>query len=55
MPSGIVVQEGSASKVYCSPGGNWQYIAQNYQALDVIVSPSVFTRCLAAHAAKFAH
>jgi hypothetical protein len=35
-------QEGSAQKAYCSLEATWQYIAQNYQALDVIISPSVF-------------
>jgi glycosyltransferase involved in cell wall biosynthesis len=38
-------QEGSASKsLLLSLEATWQYIAQNYQALDVIVSPSVFLR-----------
>lgn len=36
-------QEGSASKsLLLSLEATWQYIAQNYQALDVIISPSVF-------------
>lgn len=38
-------QEGSASKsLLLSLEATWQYIAQNYQALDVIVSPSEFLR-----------
>ncbi|MDU5713716.1 MAG: glycosyltransferase family 4 protein [Citrobacter freundii] len=38
-------QEGSASKsLLLSLEATWQYIAQNYQALDVIISPSVFLR-----------
>lgn len=38
-------QEGSASKsLLLSLEATWQYIAQNYQALDVIVSPSKFLR-----------
>ena len=38
-------QEGSASKsLLLSLEATWQYIAQNYQTLDVIVSPSVFLR-----------
>lgn len=38
-------QEGSAAKsLLLSLEATWQYIAQNYQALDVIVSPSAFLR-----------
>ncbi|AUU83703.1 glycosyltransferase family 4 protein [Leclercia sp. LSNIH1] len=38
-------QEGSAAKsLLLSLEATWQYIAQNYQALDVIVSPSEFLR-----------
>lgn len=38
-------QEGSAAKsLLLSLEATWQYIAQNYQALDVIVSPSQFLR-----------
>jgi glycosyltransferase involved in cell wall biosynthesis len=38
-------QEGSASKsLLLSLEATWQYIAKNYQALDVIVSPSEFLR-----------
>ncbi|AJJ10591.1 glycosyl transferases group 1 family protein [Yersinia rohdei] len=38
-------QEGSASKsLLLSLEAGWQYIAKNYQALDVIVSPSEFLR-----------
>lgn len=38
-------QEGSASKsLLLSLEATWQYIAQNYQALDVIISPSQFLR-----------
>jgi len=38
-------QGGSASKsLLLSLEATWQYIAQNYQALDVIVSPSAFLR-----------
>ncbi|ATF48412.1 MAG: glycosyltransferase family 4 protein [Citrobacter sp.] len=38
-------QEGSAARsLLLSLEASWQYIAQNYQALDVIVSPSAFLR-----------
>lgn len=38
-------QDGSASKsLLLSLEATWQYIAKNYQALDVIVSPSEFLR-----------
>lgn len=38
-------QEGSAAKsLLLSLEATWQYIAQNYQALDVIISPSEFLR-----------
>lgn len=38
-------QEGSAARsLLLSLEATWQYIAQNYQALDVIVSPSAFLR-----------